>query len=360
MSNQRHVKLLRHDVGAWNAWRERSPELQPDLNGANLGWANLMGANLVSADLSDADLSVADLEEASLSKANLNNANLSDTNLSRADLSGADLSGANLSGANLSGANLSDANLNQANLQWSNLVWANLRGVDLSGADLSGTNLDLANLSEAIMAYTVLGDVDLSVTKGLETTYHLGPSTVGIDTIYRSKGMIPTVFLRGVGLPDTFINYVSALTPEDTKFCACFISYAHPDEAFAQQLYADLQQNGVRCWVAPEDLNVGTKTRPTLDESVRVHDKLLLVLSEHSVESRWVDNEVETALNQEHKSDQPILFPVRLDDAINQVDSGWLSLMQDNQHRIRDFSQWQNQELYAEKVQRLLQDLKKT
>ena len=57
MSNQRHVKLLRHDVGAWNAWRERTPELQPDLNGANLGWANLMGANLVGADLCDADLS---------------------------------------------------------------------------------------------------------------------------------------------------------------------------------------------------------------------------------------------------------------------------------------------------------------
>jgi hypothetical protein len=49
---------------------------------------------------------------------------------------------------------------------------------------------------------TKFADVDLSPTKGLEVVKHLGPSTIGIDTIYRSGGKIPEVFLRGCGVPD--------------------------------------------------------------------------------------------------------------------------------------------------------------
>jgi uncharacterized protein YjbI with pentapeptide repeats len=359
MANERHVKLLRHDVNAWNSWRERSPENSADFSGANLAWANLMEANLAGADLRGADLSVADLEQANLSRANLSGANLSDANLSRADLSGANLSEAIITGANLSGANLSQVNLGQANLQWANLLWANLSEADLSGADVSGANLNLTNLSEALVAYTVFGDIDLSGTKGLETTYHRGPSTIGIDTIYRSKGNIPASFLRGAGVPETFINYVASLTEEDSQYCSCFISYAPQDKPFSQQLYHDLQQNGIRCWYAPESLNIGTQIRPTLDETVRVHDKLLLILSEYSVGNSWVEQEVESALAQENRHNQIILFPMRLDNAITKVKRGWLTLMEDQQHRIRDFSRWQDEKIYREKLQRLLQDLTK-
>ncbi len=39
-------------------------------------------------------------------------------------------------------------------------------------------------------------DFDLSAAKGLETVVHHGPSTIGIDTIYKSRSKIPEVFLR--------------------------------------------------------------------------------------------------------------------------------------------------------------------
>jgi hypothetical protein len=38
------------------------------------------------------------------------------------------------------------------------------------------------------MAMTSLGSNDLSEVKGLETVNHQGPSWIGIDTIYKSKG----------------------------------------------------------------------------------------------------------------------------------------------------------------------------
>ena len=35
---------------------------------------------------------------------------------------------------------------------------------------------------------------------------HFGRSTMAIDTIYKSRGNIPRVFLRGCGVPENFIE----------------------------------------------------------------------------------------------------------------------------------------------------------
>jgi hypothetical protein len=47
-----------------------------------------------------------------------------------------------------------------------------------------------ADLSEAKCGFTGFGNVDLSEVKGLETIRHEGPSTVGMDTLFRSRGKI--------------------------------------------------------------------------------------------------------------------------------------------------------------------------
>ena len=70
---------------------------------------------------------------------------------------------------------------------------------------------------------------------------HEGPSTIGVDTIYRSQGKIPEVFLRGAGLPDEFIDYIGSLVGRPIQFYSCFISYAGEDQEFAERLHDDLQ-----------------------------------------------------------------------------------------------------------------------
>ncbi len=72
----------------------------------------------------------------------------------------------------------------------------------------------------------------------------------------------------------------------------CFISYSSRDQTFAEQLHADLERRGVQCWFAPHDMKIGDKIRQRIEDSIQEHDKLLLVLSEHSVESAWVESEV--------------------------------------------------------------------
>jgi uncharacterized protein YjbI with pentapeptide repeats len=373
MADKEHLAILKQGVEVWNRWREENPDIWGvDLRGAYLRMANLSGANL-----SDANLSEADLNRANLSDANLNEANLSEADLSGADLSWASLRGANLRGANLhhadlfcadlrradlSEVNLGEANLSEANLGEANLSLANLRGANLHHTDLSWAYFSEANLSEANFSYAIalgtgFGNLDLSVVKGLETIHHRGPSTVGIDTIYRSRGKIPEAFLRGCGVPNTLIAYVASLTGEAIQYYSCFISYSSKDEDFAQRLHADLQQEGVRCWFAPEDMKIGDEIRPRIQESIKGHDKLLVVLSEHSINSSWVEDEVETAFEEESRRKKTVLFPIRLDDTAMEAEQAWAAKIRRTRH-IGDFSRWKDHDSYHQAFNRLLRDLK--
>jgi uncharacterized protein YjbI with pentapeptide repeats len=66
MANDEHVAMLKKGVDAWNAWRDKNPNIRPDLGGADLIRADLRGANLNRADLIDANLREANLNRADL------------------------------------------------------------------------------------------------------------------------------------------------------------------------------------------------------------------------------------------------------------------------------------------------------
>jgi len=153
------------------------------------------------------------------------------------------------------------------------------------------------------------------------------------------------------------ITYSKSLVGQPFQYYSCFISYSSRDEALAQRLHADLQDKGVRCWFAPEDLKIGDEFRSRIDESIQVYDRLLLILSEHSVKSRWVQKEVETAFEKESKEDRLVLFPVRIDDAVMHSRVGWAADIRRQRH-IGDFRQWKEHDVYQKAFHRLLHDLK--
>ena len=338
-----------------------------NLAGANLHRGNLSGAYFIEVNLKKAHLSRASLDGASLNESNLSQANLIKAELSRANLSRTTLTGTDFRRANLYQAILDEADLRKANLQEVNLSRTSLVGVNLSQANLSranlseaninGADLSLANLSRALLGRTVLENIDLREVKGLDAVNHQGPSILGLTTLYRSQGKIPQVFLQGVGVPDSFIDFLSYLPNPPLQFYSCFISYSSKDEIFARRLHADLQSQGVRCWYAPEDMRIGDKIRPTIDQYIRGHDKLLLILSEHSIYSDWVEMEVETAFEEEHQRHQTVLFPVRLDEAVMETDQTWAAEIRRTRH-IGNFSQWQHPASYQRALKRLLRDLK--
>jgi hypothetical protein len=145
----------------------------------------------------------------------------------------------NLTGADLRGTDLSMMDLSGANLAGVDLTMVDLTRVDLSGTDFSGAH------SQS----TVFGNVDLSTVRGLDTLEHCGPSTIGIDTLYRSHGNLPEVFLWGAGVPEDFITSIRSLVGRAFEFYACVISYNHTDKPFARRLHDPWQGRGIRCWL---------------------------------------------------------------------------------------------------------------
>jgi len=171
--------------------------------------------------------------------------------------------------------------------------------------------------------------------------------------------------LRGAGVPDNFIEYLGYLTGKALEFYSCFISYSTKDQEFAARLHADLQDNGVRCWFAPHDIQAGKKIHEQIDEAIRRYERLLLILSPNSMNSEWVKTEIRKARKRERTEKKRVLFPVRLVsfDAIRDwelfdADEGKDLAVEIREYFIPDFSNWKNHDSYAKGFQNLLRDLK--
>lgn len=358
MATKEHVAILNLGIEAWNKWREENPVINPDLTLLDLNRSIINKANSQKSIERFKNL---DLGRINFSNTILNNAFLSDVSLDRANLSQASVTGANLIGTNLTsgilrGTDFSRANLTRANLTRAIMRKANFQKADLTGANLSHSLLTHADFTGVTIGSTVFADLDLSQVIGLDSVKHAGPSAIGIDTIYQSGGRIPEVFLRGAGVPNDFITFMKSLTAQAFDFYSCFISHSSKDREFVERLYADLQSNGVRCWYAPEDLKIGEPFLLGIDQGIRLHDKLLLILSEESVNSGWVQHEVLSAMSKEQGQEPWVLFPIRLDAAVMETTVPWATLIRDSRH-IANFTQWKDHDSYRKSFDRLLRDL---
>jgi hypothetical protein len=230
---------------------------------------------------------------------------------------------------------------------------------------IEGAHLARANLAGALVGFTTLAEVDLRSVQGLDTTKHTGHSNITIGTIYRSHGQIPDAFLRNAGIPEDFITYMKSLAGVKIEFVSCFISHSAKDQDFADRINADLKSHGVRSWFAPHDIQGGRKIHEQIDEAIRVYDRLLLILSEHSMNSEWVKTEIASARAREVREGRRMLFPISLVpfEAIKEwkafdADRGKDSAREIREYFIPDFSNWKDHDSYQAAFQRLLRDLK--
>ncbi len=125
-----------------------------------------------------------------------------------------------------------------------------------------------------------------------------------------------------------------------------------------------MRDANLRVWYAPEEMKGGQKIHEQIFDAIRLHDKLLLVLSAHSLQSEWVMTELRRAKKTERAENRRKLFPIRLVDfeAIEKwecfdADSGQDLGVELRAYFIPDFSNWKDHDAFETAFARLLRDL---
>lgn len=98
---------------------------------------------------------------------------------------------------------------------------------------------------------------------------------------------------------------------EESKSYHAFISYASEDRDAAFEIADRLEDAGLVCWVAPRDVRAGQDYGAEIIHGIEHSDALVLVLSQHSNDSKFVKAEVERAYSKDKT-----VFPVRIEDVM--------------------------------------------
>jgi hypothetical protein len=89
-----------------------------------------------------------------------------------------------------------------------------------------------------------------------------------------------------------------------------FISYAGEDAEVAQAIRRALEDEGVKCWIAPRDVPIGTNYEDAIIDAICVSRVMVLVISEHSNKSQHVKREIQNACLEDSPTQ---ILPLRVD-----------------------------------------------
>ncbi|MBE8968466.1 pentapeptide repeat-containing protein [Nostocales cyanobacterium LEGE 12452] len=206
MANEEHIKILRKGVEAWNKWRNKNPDIIPDLSGKVTHYWSLKEADFKGLKINLGSYPLTD-KSSKLLPRNLTNINFSKANLARADLSQLKLIEANLSNSNLSGANLNDTDLTDANLTNADITGALINGAiliraNLSNADLSGAGIEYCEFTESILDGTKFARVEFNVDAIHLPKTDYSPSYKFIFKFHLSKANLSEADLTGYDLSE--------------------------------------------------------------------------------------------------------------------------------------------------------------
>lgn len=89
-----------------------------------------------------------------------------------------------------------------------------------------------------------------------------------------------------------------------------FIAHSSKDKPFARRLAADLSASGVRVWLDEAEILVGDSLIEKIQKAILEMDHFAVVLSPHSVKSKWVKKELEAAFSKVIAGTRTKILPI--------------------------------------------------
>jgi uncharacterized protein YjbI with pentapeptide repeats len=166
MANQAHLDILDKGSKAWNAWRKKNPDIEPDLSECDRSFKNfahydLRKVNFFNSYLEKTKFVGADLWEASFPGCKLNYADMRGTHLGYGNFYQAELRGVKLTDVYAPAVNFLEAKMADIDIRHGDFREGDFRQTDLTNANLSDSlflsaDFDGANLTGADFRNTVL------------------------------------------------------------------------------------------------------------------------------------------------------------------------------------------------------------
>jgi hypothetical protein len=93
-----------------------------------------------------------------------------------------------------------------------------------------------------------------------------------------------------------------------------FVSHSSRDSGFVEWLLRELRSAGIEIWYARWEIKVGDSIIAKINEGLQTSDRLLVILSRASVQSRWVAEELNAATMRRIQNRGAFILPVLVED----------------------------------------------
>jgi uncharacterized protein YjbI with pentapeptide repeats len=341
---------------------------QSKINECNLQNTNFTKSTLVCVDFSHSDFNGATFYDVVIENSNFANGKLTNLKLIRSTIYFSQFQNCDFSNNYILQPIINSSDFNNSNFNNSKILGANffschfvltkfcnsaIQGINFHKCIFDSSDFDNSDLMRLIFNGCVIKNV-----KGIDSIKIYGENFIDIDTIINSYNFNNFHFFEQMGVQKEVIRLLSGLPQFGSSYYSCFISYCNQDKKFVKKLRDDLFNNGVKVWYMAEDIKIGDKIRDKIYSEISNHDKLLVVLSNNSIGSSWVEEEVYKALSEEDVKNNIILFPIMLDDILS-LSKPWIEKIKNSRY-IANFVEWDKEpEKYISSLKKLLQDLKK-
>lgn len=101
------------------------------------------------------------------------------------------------------------------------------------------------------------------------------------------------------------------------RYDGIFLSHTSDDKPFVRKLKNDLERHGVtKVWLDEAEIQIGDSLIKKIEEGLKMTKYIGVVLSPRSIKSKWVEKELDVAMNREIGSGEVVVLPLVIEECI--------------------------------------------